>query len=68
MRLATYEEGDIFVSTVFIGQCNIIFETMVFGGERDGYTDRYKTRAGALAGHEATVALVKAAQVEGEHK
>lgn len=36
----------------------LIFETMIFGGDHDGYTYRYATRAQALSGHARAVALV----------
>jgi hypothetical protein len=37
----------------------LIFETMVFGGEYDGYQWRWATLEGAEAGHEQAVAFVK---------
>ena len=55
------------VSTVFLGldhnfQRNgppILWETMVFGGEHDGYQERYATREGAVVGHEMALAMVR---------
>ena len=59
--------GECLVSTVFVGVdmnharsgAPLLFETMVFrrhgGPSMDEYTDRYATRAEALAGHRATV-------------
>lgn len=50
--------GDVSVSTVFLGIDQsfgdgppLLFETMIFGGEHDGYQDRYSTWADAEAGH-----------------
>jgi len=37
----------------------LIYESMVFGGDLDGYVDRYPTRAMALAGHRAIVRGVR---------
>ena len=59
--------ADVEVSTVwlginhrFIGQGPpVIFETMVFGGELDGYCERYTTLEAAEAGHERWVAEVR---------
>lgn len=46
------------VSTTFLGLCAdlcdsrvLLFETMVFGGSMNGYTERYATYQEALAGH-----------------
>ncbi len=63
-RVALQEQGDIRVSTVFLGLNHqygggppLIFETMIFGGEYDEEQWRYTTEAEALQGHEAAVAL-----------
>lgn len=57
--------GDVRVSTVFlcldhrIGPgAPLLFETMIFGGEHDGYTDRYSTWEEAEDGHKRALALV----------
>ena len=54
------------ISTVFLGINHqwgrgppILYETMVFGGEHDEYTERYHTREEAINGHESTVKMVK---------
>lgn len=62
--------ADVEVSTVFLGLNHnfgprarshpLIFETLVFGGELDGATDRYSTWAQAEAGHRAMIARVEA--------
>lgn len=46
------------VSTVFLGLDHsfgegppVLWETMIFGGEHDGYQNRYTSRAEALIGH-----------------
>jgi hypothetical protein len=59
--------GDIFVSTVFIGIDHrfgedgppLLFETMIFGGPHDQYTDRYSTWDEAEIGHERAVRLAR---------
>jgi len=51
------EIGDVKISTVFLGMDHgftsgaEIFETMIFGGDDDGYTDRYATWDEAVEGH-----------------
>lgn len=59
--------GRVSVSTVFLGLDHsfgggtpILWETMIFGGEHDGYQERYSSRADALRGHASAVTLVKA--------
>lgn len=47
------------ISTVFIGVDSLLFETMIFGGELDGYQVRSRTKEDALAEHEKAVNLVK---------
>lgn len=55
------------VSTIFLaldhsffsGGPPILFETMIFRGEHDGYQDRYATRDEAIAGHAKALALAK---------
>lgn len=37
----------------------LVFETMVFGGKHDGYTEHYSTLKEAKAGHERIVKMVK---------
>jgi hypothetical protein len=58
------EFNGVTVSTVFIGlDYNwykrpggpIVWETMVFGGERDGLQRRYQTKEEAIAGHDQIV-------------
>lgn len=59
--------GDVEVSTIFLGMDHrhlgegppILFETMVFGGARDGDQRRYCTWDEAEAGHAAKVAEVR---------
>lgn len=55
----TVAEG-VDVSTVFLGLDHsfgmpgppVLWETMIFGGPHDGYSDRYTSHADAMAGHE----------------
>lgn len=60
-------EGEVRVSTVFLHGLNssftkdgppILWETMVFGGDMDGYQERYTSHEDAVAGHDETVKLV----------
>lgn len=59
---------DVEVSTVWLGLDHsfglggppVIFETLVFGGELDGWMERYTTLERAEAGHEEMVARVRA--------
>lgn len=65
-HVAREEIGEISVSTVFLGLDHsfggatpILWETMIFGGEHDGYQERYSSRDAALAGHLKATMLVK---------
>jgi hypothetical protein len=57
--------GEIRVSTVFLGIDHsfggppLLFETMIFGGEHDGYQQRYINRQDGLEGHIKAVVLVQ---------
>ena len=60
--VAKDQVGDVLVSTVFLGLDHafnedrpVLFETLVFGGERDQDMWRYHTWQEAVAGHETTV-------------
>jgi hypothetical protein len=63
---------DISVSTVFLGLNHrlsgdgppLLFETMVFGGARDGHMYRYSSWDDAEAGHEMEVKRVRQALAE----
>lgn len=68
-RVARTDIGDARVSTVFLildharrtKDPPVLFETIVFGGPRDGQCARYHTREEALAGHDRIVGeLVRA--------
>jgi hypothetical protein len=71
----TVDGQDVRVSTVFLGLDQrphagrkirtgkpVLWETMIFGGERDGYCDRYSSRADALRGHAVALGLAKGTQ------
>lgn len=47
------------VSTTWLGYASAPFETMVFGGPRDGYSERYLTIQEAKERHEVVVKLVE---------
>lgn len=58
--------GDVRVSTVFLGLDHnfgngkpLLFETMIFGGNRDSYQERYSTWKEAEKGHREAVKLVR---------
>jgi hypothetical protein len=61
----THFPDGVQVSTIFL-TCEagkrdgmpVLFETMVFGGDHDEYTERYCTWDEAEAGHEATVQMI----------
>ena len=60
--IARTQIGDALVSTVFLGLNHrfgpgspLLFETMVFGGELEGETERYETIDEARIGHEQMV-------------
>lgn len=64
-RVAEDIIGDTRISTVFLGIDHsfwggipILFETMVFGGEHDGYQERYCTWEQAEKGHQGVIELV----------
>lgn len=57
------------VSTVFLGLDHafgegppILWETMIFCGERDEYQERYTSKADAIAGHKRIVAELRSAR------
>lgn len=61
--MTTNLDNGLLVSTVWLGLNHahlggppLIFETMVFGGDRDGDCERYATEAEARAGHARVVA------------
>ena len=54
------------VSTIFLGLDHrwgggdpVLWETMIFGGEHDGYQERYTSQRAALDGHAAAVLLAR---------
>lgn len=62
--------GGVVVSTVFLGLDHnhsgrglyLLYETMVFGGEDDGYQVRSTTSTEALIAHDTTCAMVRVNQ------
>lgn len=63
-----YKNGDeIHVSTIFIpldhssisGGDPVVFETMIFGGDNDGYQKRYSSLGAAQAGHNEACSMVE---------
>lgn len=65
--VAQTTEGDIMVSTVFLGIDHnfghagppLLYETMIFGGKHDGYQERYATREEAERGHANACAMLR---------
>jgi len=65
--VAKDEIGNVCVSTVFLGinhsllqnEAPLLYETMIFNGEHDGYQMRYSTHEDALAGHKIALDLAK---------
>ena len=67
--------GPVMVSTVFLpfdhsfgGDGPVLFETMIFDGEYDGYQKRYKTYDEAVEGHKVACDLVNRLSIERESK
>lgn len=65
IKRTTLNDGT-FISTVFLGLNHafgegepILFETLVFNGEHEGYMERYSTYEQAERGHEETIAMVQ---------
>lgn len=63
-RIGSDTRGDVHVSTVYLGLNHawdggppLIFETMIFGGEHDGFQERYSTREQAEEGHKRACIL-----------
>lgn len=58
--------GDVFVSTIFLSSTArkdaagmpLLFETMIIGGEHDGYQRRYATYGDAEKGHQETIEML----------
>jgi len=62
--------GDVRVSTVFLGLNHsyeggdpVLWETMVFEGDYDGYQERYTSYEDALRNHEFVVEMIKNKQL-----
>ena len=63
-RIAETFVGEVRISTVFLGidhnfgaGAPLWFETMIFGGKRDEFCDRYTTLDEARRGHDRAVAM-----------
>lgn len=79
-RCVAYEtissDPKVIVSTVFLGIDHdfsltgipVLWETMILGGEHDGYQERYTTRKDAMEGHERAVMFAKGVKVDYEQK
>jgi len=64
--VAKADIGDVSISTVFLGIDHsfgygspILYETMIFGGDHDGFQQRHETKEQALIGHGSALGLVK---------
>lgn len=60
----TFLDNEVHISTVFLGLDHsfgggtpILFETMIFGGDNDGYQERYSNWDDARKGHIKAVKL-----------
>lgn len=66
--------GDVLVSTVFLGMDHgfggtpLLFETMVFGGEFDGWCMRWSTWDEAESGHLDACRMVNRRVIERDNK
>ena len=67
--MAANEDVVVLISTVFGGVDHnwgeglpILWETMIFGGPHDGYSERYTSRDEARIGHAEAVAMVRRAR------
>jgi hypothetical protein len=66
-RFAEDWVGDVHVSTIFLGMNHrhsasgppLLWETMILGGEHDGYQERHATAIEAARGHVEALRLVK---------
>ncbi len=78
-RLFSNEIGQSSISTVFLSmdhglagligdETPVLFETMVFGGEHDGYQERYHTYDEAEEGHKRICDMVDKISIERERK
>ena len=63
--LAKIEKDGVRVSTIFLGLDHsfsegapVLWETMIFGGEHDGYQGRYTSAEQAVLGHHRACTLV----------
>jgi hypothetical protein len=67
--VARDEFQDVLVSTVFLGLDHgfgdegapVLFETMIFGGDLNDYSERYSTRQEAIDGHAKALEMALAA-------
>lgn len=67
--------GAVVISTVFLGMDHsfsggtpVLFETMIFGGEYDGYQERYCTWDEAERGHQVACELVNKTAIDRDRK
>lgn len=69
IRQTRYDDG-VLVSTIFLGLDSsfsfgpyeaepVLYETMIFGGDHDGFQERHCTRREAEAGHEFACLLAR---------
>lgn len=64
-QVCRHNLGRVDISTVFLGMDHgwgrglpVLWETMVFGGQYDGYTARYTSKYGAKHGHQIILKMV----------
>lgn len=66
--IARETSGSAMISTVFLGfdHGGFLFETMIFGGEHDGYQKRHLEYDDAIEGHKEAVNLANKIQINRE--
>lgn len=75
-KIANDTFGDVMVSTVFLRWDHrtagiglpVLFETLVFGGDFDGYMERYTSYDDSLQGHQKICNMINKKAIDREDK
>lgn len=75
-KLLLDKVGEVCISTVFLSFDHsfekssdpVLFETMIFGGEYDGYQIRYTSYDDAIEGHKQTYYMVNKTAIDRDNK